>query len=182
MRFWMALLLCTAAALAQAPRQAGELTWVGHTGTPGSLSQHKGKIVVLEILSTTCPHCQDCAEILSKLAPEFAPKGVQILGVAVNEDANPAAFIKQFQLTFPVGKGDREKTLGFLQQSVMRSFYFPGLVFIDRNGMIQAQYSGSDPFTGANQAQNIRKQIEKMVAESAPKKPAAAPKPARKAS
>jgi len=179
----MAFLLCAAAVMAEVPRQAGELNWVGHTGTPGSLSQHKGKIVVLEILATTCPHCQETAETLAKLAPEFAAKGVQIQGVAVNEDANPAAFIKQFKLTFPVGKGDREKTLGFLQQSVMRSFYFPGLVFIDRNGVVQAQYSGSDAFTGANQAQNIRKQLEKMVGESAPKKPAAAtPKPARKAS
>ena len=179
----MAALLCAVSALAaDVPRQAGELTWKGHDGNPGALSRHKGKIVVLEILSTTCPHCQDTAGILAKLAPEFAPMGVQMQGVAVNDDANPAAFIREFKLNFPVGKADKDQALGFLQQSVMRSFYFPGLVFIDRNGVIQAQYSGSDAFTDANQAQNIRRQIEKMVAGSAPKKPAAAPKAAKKAS
>jgi peroxiredoxin len=182
MRVVLTFLLCAIAAVAQLPRPAGELTWTGHDGSAGSLSKHKGKIVVVEILSTGCPHCQDTAVMLAKLAPEFAPKGVQIQGVAVNDDANPAAFIKEFKLNFPVGKANKDKALGFLQQSMMRPFYFPGLVFIDRNGIIQAQYSGADAFAGADQAQNLRKQIEKMVGESAPAKPAAAPKAAKKAS
>lgn len=183
MRLLLTTLFCAAALLAEVPRQAGELTWTGHDGTAGSLAKHKGKIVVLEIMSTTCPHCQDTAENLTKLAPEFAPKGVQFQGVAVNDDADAAAFVKQFRVNFPVGKGNRDQALHFLQQSVMRPFYFPGLVFIDRNGVVKGQYTGSDAFTQNNQLQNIRKEIEKMLGSSAaPSKSPAGAKPARKAS
>ncbi len=190
MRLLLTLVACAATLMAQgSPRQAGELTWTGHNGVPGSLAKHKGKIVVIEILSTTCPHCQDTAQILAKIAQEYAPKGVQVQGVAVNDEvdvAGVAKFIRDFKLNFPVGKGNKDQALAFLQHSVMRSFYFPGLVFVDRNGMIQAQYSGADPFTGANQDQNIRKQLDKMLGSGGAKAPAgapaAAPKPARKAS
>jgi hypothetical protein len=59
------------------------------------------------------------------------------------------------------------------------NFYFPQMVFIDAKGVIRAQFSGNDPFFGSKEEANIREQIEKLLAESAPAK-APAPKPAKK--
>ncbi|MBC7925326.1 MAG: TlpA family protein disulfide reductase [Bryobacteraceae bacterium] len=167
---------------AQLPRPAGELTWKLPDGKPANLSSYKGKVVVIEILSTTCPHCQDTAGMLAKMQTEFGPKGLQVIGVAVNDDANVPDFASRFAVRFPVGKGDRDAALGFLQQSVMRSFYYPGLVFVDRNGMIQAQHSGNDAFVQSNEELNIRNQIVKMIGTATPTTTKASNPAKRKAS
>jgi hypothetical protein len=56
----------------------------------------------------------------------------------------------------------------------MLTLYVPHLVFIDRKGVIRAQYPGSDKFY-ENEEANIRKEIEALLKESAaaPAKPAA---------
>lgn len=157
---------------AQIPRPAPDLAWYAADGSQIQLSKHKGKVVVLEIMSTTCPHCQQSAQLLSRLQTEFGNK-VQVLGMAINDDANAADFIRTYRVNFPVGKGKREDALGFLQHSVMSPFYFPGLVFIDQKGMIQAQYHGADAFVSTSQESNIRQQIQKMLGSAGSAKPAA---------
>ena len=52
--------------------------------------------------------------------------------------------------------------------------YMPGLVFIDKNGMIVAQYEGRDSFLEETSVEkNIRAKVEQMLTP-----PAAAPKKA----
>jgi hypothetical protein len=56
--------------------------------------------------------------------------------------------------------------------SVVRN-YVPYMVFIDRKGVIRAQYTGSDPFlmNEVEQEKNIRAEAEKLLTE-----PGAAPR------
>lgn len=178
MRFLLAAALVASALTlhgAQIPRPAPDLAWYAADGSQIQLSKHKGKVVILEVMSTTCPHCQQSAQLLSRLQAEFAGK-VQVLGLAINDDANAADFIRTYRVNFPVGKGKREDALGFLQHSVMSPLYFPGMVFIDRNGVIQAQYHGADAFLSTNQESNIRQQIQKMLGSGGSAKPAPASK------
>jgi len=168
---------------AQVPRPATDLAWVSSDGQKLQLSNYKGKVLVLEILSTTCPHCQFTARELSKLQSEFGSKGLQVLGMAINEDANTTEFVRQNQVTFPVGRGQRDAALGFLQHSVMSPLYFPGLVFVDRNGVIQGQYSGSDPFLSeAEQPKNLRATIQKLLSSGEAVRPAGGSTARRKGS
>jgi len=53
----------------------------------------------------------------------------------------------------------------------MRSFYFPGIVFIDPSGNIQAQYNGTDGFIQNGQEANIRAQLKKMVSATSGARP-----------
>jgi len=49
--------------------------------------------------------------------------------------------------------------------------YMPGLVFIDKDGMIRAQYEGKDPFLEETSAEkNIRAELEKLMAPPPVKK------------
>jgi thiol-disulfide isomerase/thioredoxin len=168
MRSFLALgLLASAlsAVAAEIPRQAPEYVINLPGGQRDLLSKYKGKVVVLEFLLTTCPHCQQSAAVLSKLQREYGPK-VQILGVAINPDGDIPGFIRQYATGFQVGSNTRETALAFLQQSIMSSnFYVPQMVFIDRKGIIRAQYGGADPFLGASQEANIRGLIDKLLAE-----------------
>jgi peroxiredoxin len=165
---------------AQIPRQSPEFAIQLSNGQHELLSKHKGKVVVLEFMLTTCPHCQNSARLLSKLKNEFGAKGFQPLGVAINPEADINDFVRRFEVNFPVGKGSREAAYGYLQHSIMApSFYVPQMVFIDRQGVIRAQYGGGDPFLAANEEANIRGLVQKLLAEGdVPAKPKPSPKKA----
>jgi cytochrome oxidase Cu insertion factor (SCO1/SenC/PrrC family) len=167
---------------AEVPRQSPEFALTLPGGQQELLSKYKGKVVALEFLFTTCPHCQKSAMLLSKLQHEYGPKGFQAIGVAINPNPDLAGFTAQYATAFPVGAGTRDSAFQYLQHSIMApNFYVPQMVFIDKKGVIRAQHSGTDDFLGDQQEANMRGMIEKLLAEPAGGKPAAAKrKPAKK--
>ena len=161
---------------AEVPRQSPEFAFTLPGGGQDLLSKYKGKIVVLEFLFTTCPHCQQSATTLSRLQNEYGPKGLQVLGVAINPDPDIQGFKRMYATAFPVGAATRDQAYSYLQQSIMSAnFYVPQVVFIDRKGVIRAQYGGTDPFLGAQQETNMRKMIEQLVGEPAAGAPSIKP-------
>ncbi|MGH9628464.1 MAG: TlpA family protein disulfide reductase [Bryobacteraceae bacterium] len=152
---------------AQVPRPSPDYTFNLPGGKQVQLSDHKGKVIALEFLKPSCPHCQNTAKILTKLQSEYGPRGFQALGVATEGD--PIAFAKQFGVTYPVGTSTPDGIFSYLQHSVMdRNFYVPQLVIIDRGGTIRAQHSGVDPFF-KDEEKNIRALVEKLLSEPPPK-------------
>ena len=144
------------------------------------VAQFKGKVVGLEFLITTCPHCQKCSQLLQRMYQEYGPRGFQPLGVATNEMAHMLVpdYVKRFGLSFPVGWTPMQVAHEFLQHPVMLTMYVPQLVFIDRKGVIRAQYGGQDKFF-QDEEKNMRAQIEMLLKEGSaagnpgPKKSAA---------
>jgi peroxiredoxin len=174
-------LLVAPVAAADVPRPAPEFPIQLVGGKQLLLSQYRGKVVAVEFLQTTCPHCQNCSAILNRMYKEYGPRGFQALGVAFNDMAIMLVpdYISQLQLTFPVGVGARDPVISFLQHPVMEILYVPQLVFIDRNGVIRAQYQGRDNFFN-NEEVNMRAQIESLLKEPVARPKASKPKPAPK--
>ena len=112
------------------------------------LASYRGKLLAVAFISTTCPHCQHYTQTLSAIQKDYAARGVQVVGVAFNDNAQSLvpAFIQQFQPAFPVGWENRVNALSFLGISILNQGYVPKVVFIDRAGMIQKQFEGQDPF------------------------------------
>jgi peroxiredoxin len=153
---------------AQTPRQAPEIQIQVPGGKPIQLSQYKGKPVVLAFILTTCSHCQHTTGLLVKLQNEFLAKGVQVIECAINSNADALVpdFVKTYKTNFPVGYNfDVDFILGpFLELPKDKSPSMPILVFIDRKGMIRAEYQGGDDFiSNPNQEQNIRAEIQKLL-------------------
>lgn len=181
-----AFLAAAGLATAEVPRPSGNLTITLTNGQKISVNQYRGKVVVLEFMSTTCPHCQTSAKMLTKIQKEYGAKGVQIVGAALNPNPNIPAFMAEFGVGFPVGSADRNESFAYLQHSIMNpNFSVPVLVFVDRAGMVRGQYMGIDPFFG-NPDKNVREMLDKLLVERAgSKRPAAkgaapASAPARK--
>jgi len=116
----------------------------------------------------------------------MAPRGLQVLAAAIEDIAriNLPAFIKQFNPPFPVGFDSQTVAINYLEHPPMLIPHMPMLAFIDRQGIIRAQYEGDDTFFSEDQQQkNLTDKIEELLKEgtagakkSVVKKSAAAPK------
>ena len=91
---------------------------------------------------------------------------MQIIGGTIDTEgmANTKAFIAKYPPAFPMGEGEMMRFQTFAQWSPMMRTCVPYLFFIDRKGMIRAQYMGSDPFY-QSEAPNIRKMLDTLVSE-----------------
>jgi peroxiredoxin len=136
-----AALAVSALATPPVPRKTPEFVVVEPSGKLTLLSSYKGKVVVLALMQTTCPHCQREAQMLTKLQTELGPRGLQVLGSAFNDATAQmvASFVKQFGVGFPVGYSSRETVESYLGLSVMDRYVVPQVAVIDRKGMIRAQ-------------------------------------------
>lgn len=150
MPLWMRLLPLIAASVlapalsAEAPaaqRRSPEfqLNFVG--GEQKLLSSYRGKVVMIEFLHTTCPHCQHASQVFSKLYTEYGSRGFQPLGVAWNDMANMLVpdFIKINKVNYPIAFATREAVMDYLVMSPIVRSVVPQIVWIDRKGMIRSQ-------------------------------------------
>jgi peroxiredoxin len=171
--------LCTtpfaAAALlgADLGREAPELMLTDTTGKPLRLSQHRGKVVAIEFMLTTCPHCQNTAKLMSRLQREFGPRGFQAISLPFNDDAAVAAprFASEHQLAHPIAAIQRNQVYEFAQLSIVVRHSVPILVFVDRRGRIRAQFEGDADFFQSEEV-NFRTKILELLKEP-PAKPGA---------
>jgi peroxiredoxin len=180
----LALLVCALASgpvvsAVDLPRPATEFTIQINNSKPLLLSQYKGKPVVLAFILTTCPHCQKAIACLSKGAADFAPRGLQVLAVAVDDAVaakNVPGFIRTFHPPFPVGyTTDKNSVLDFMEHPRAVVPLMPMLVFIDKDGVIRAQLEGDSPLLEEKVMEdNLHKQIDNLL--KPPKKLAPLPK------
>jgi len=97
-------------------------------------------------------------------------RGVQVLVAAFDEGANIPDFIKRFKPNFPVGTISREFMANYAQITPMMRVMVPVMFFVDRKGVIQAQYFGGDPFLKDEPPirEHVKAELDKMLKENAP--------------
>jgi peroxiredoxin len=168
---FLSLLALSAGAILAQPvvRPAPDLTVTEPSGTKTTLASYKGKVVVLDFIFTTCSHCQAEGMMLNKLYKEMQPKGLQVLSVAVNDNAAALVpgYVQQFGVPYPVGYAPRETLLQYMGFSEMDLWAVPQVVVIDRKGMIRAQ----SPIKGDPNLQSetyMREFLTKLLAEKSP--------------
>ena len=90
----------------------------------------------------------------------------------MNDNADVPGFIRQYNPPFPVGTASGLGAMEYLQWPASQRPLVPLMVFIDRTGVIRAQYSGYDTaFFGDAEDKNLREQSEKLLNEGAPPHP-----------
>ena len=169
------------AAEAATPRKAPELAFTVPGQGQKLLSQYRGKVVALEFIFTTCPHCQAASKMMTKLQQEYGPRGFQALDVAVNPNADLLVenFVKDYQVGFLVGytpQPQMESFMGFPSNY----FVVPQLVIIDRKGVIHFQTPAKEnaQWDKLMKEETIRHNIEELLggeSTSNSKRPSASP-------
>lgn len=105
-----------------------------------TLSDLRGKPVVLNIWATWCPPCRKEMPAIEKVYRSYKDLGLVVIGLNLtSQDSEPAvsAFIQQLDLTFPIAL-DRDGSVGDRYQLMG----LPTTFFIDRQGVIQAVVVG----------------------------------------
>ena len=151
---------------AEIPRPAPDFAVLLPEGGQIQLSQYRGKVVVLEFLITTCPHCQHAAQLLTKMQQEYGPKGFQAIGCSFDPMPRLVVpdFVKEFELKHPIGYSFQQQVYEFLQVDEGYAVHVPQLVFIDRKGVIRNQSQARGDGETAKE-ENVRKWIELLIAE-----------------
>jgi thiol-disulfide isomerase/thioredoxin len=138
------------------------------------LSEQSGKTVVVAFILTTCPHCQFTVGLLSKIQKDYADKGVLVMATAIEpmSSLHIPDFVKTFKPQFPIGYNEQSYVQKFLGRADNDPMFMPQLVFVDRNGIIQAQYAGDDPALAKDiQEKSLRDAVEKALKSGTAKKP-----------
>jgi thiol-disulfide isomerase/thioredoxin len=169
MRVLLSFLLAAASAFSQqGARPAPEFTIHMADGSGKSLSSFRGKVVLLAMMQTGCPHCQHFAQQLGMYQQEYGPKGVQVLGVVFDNGAKAGLlhFKEQFVRGFPVGYSDEAAVMSWLNQPAEQGYFVPIVAFVNRRGMIESQHLGDDILFQDSDAA-IRHKLETLLKQPA---------------
>ncbi len=160
-------------------RKAPELAFTLPGQGDKLLSQYRGKVVAIEFILTTCPHCQQASRFMTKYQQEYGPHGFQAIDLAINaldEGRKPdqasllaETFANNFQVGFPVGFIGRDPMMSFMGFSVMDRMVVPQLVLIDRKGIIRYQTPAGDSeeYGKMMNETTIQQHIEELLAQPA---------------
>jgi peroxiredoxin len=158
------------AADANTPRKAPELAFTVPGQGQKLLSQYRGKVVALEFIFTTCPHCQAASRVMTKYQQELGSRGFQAIDVAINDNADLLVdnFVKDYQVGFPVGWTPRDQMLTFMGFSMAERFVVPQLVVIDRKGIIRYQTPplADDAYGKLMNEDVIKQHIEELLSQN----------------
>ena len=157
--------LLVAFASSGAPRPAQAFNATAFDGRPVSLAALKGKAAVLMFFSTDCPHCQQTSLRIDPIYRELRARGFEIVGLSLNQTdlAGLRNFASRFQASFPLALSSRSEFSRIAGVSVMTRIYYPYLLFLDRNGMIQEEHQGSEQAWFNNLEVNFRRAVEGLL-------------------
>ena len=108
-------------------------------GSSVSLTQYRGKIVVMNLWASWCQPCRAEMPDLQRLAVANADRGVAIVGVNQGESAERArAFAASLGIRFPIWIDDGQR-----YGRLYAALGLPTTVVIDRNGVVAKGFDGA---------------------------------------
>ncbi|MBI3592077.1 MAG: TlpA family protein disulfide reductase [Nitrospirae bacterium] len=108
-----------------------------------SLSDYKGRIVMLEFFASWCPPCQVSAPDIKSVYEKYRDRGFVVLAISIDKGTDAAAaagfFMREFGLSYPALIDDGEVSRRYGVVSIPTSF------IIDRQGKVRSKHIGLSP-------------------------------------
>ncbi len=149
------------------PYPAPDFTLPDCHGAKVSLSEFRGRVVLLQFFQTGCPVCQREAPILEEIYRDYKDQGLVVIGVSHDVAGPPALeqFSKRFDLTYLLLLGDLEiavRYLGITPQ--VSSFDVPHYFLINRDGgVVKEILPRQDPSFVKDEKGNLKRAVEEVL-------------------
>jgi thiol-disulfide isomerase/thioredoxin len=152
-----------AAALARADIKAGDtfpsLPAAGLVNLAGGeIPATAGKVVLVDFWASWCAPCKASFPAMAKIHGDYAPKGLQIVAVSIDE--KPAAATGFWKKLAPPFTAVHDRELKLVKQVVVPTM--PTSYLVDRAGKVRFVHEG---FHGDATDRELRKEIEILLAE-----------------
>jgi thiol-disulfide isomerase/thioredoxin len=109
------------------------------SGKPVTLSDFRGKVVLLDFWATWCEPCREEIPHFVELQDQYRSQGLQIIGVAMDDGPQPVRdFYRQLKMNYVVVMGNAK--VGELYGGVLG---LPVAFAIGRDGRIYAKHIGA---------------------------------------
>jgi peroxiredoxin len=165
----LALFCCLALTGADAVRRAPGFCLIDTKGQWQDLADYRGKIVVLEFMQTTCPHCASFVAVLTDVRQKYGDK-LAVLSIALSPDTPQAMhqFALGHNLAYPLLFDQGQVAASYVRAG---SINFPNVYLIDGNGMIRDHWEYSPMTTAVFEGGGLRQAIDKLLGIGAPATP-----------
>jgi cytochrome c biogenesis protein CcmG, thiol:disulfide interchange protein DsbE len=100
---------------------------------------HRGQVVLVNYWATWCEPCWEETPGLVRLSREMGPKGLAVVGVAIDEGGREKVqkFVDEFRVPYPVVVPERLSQVEFGLEGV------PTTILLDRQGRVAKTYVGA---------------------------------------
>jgi hypothetical protein len=147
------------------------------------LKKYRGKVILLVLFATSCDECVGVVNLMGKLEKDYAARGFQAIGAAVDDNAAylVTPFVQRYRPTFPIGFLEKEALIKIADIPQGQRPYVPIMMFIDHKGNVRVQYYGNDSFlkevekgtraivTGLINARDSGQEPQRVTAPAPPK-------------
>ena len=122
----------------QAEVMAPDFSLKSLQGKTVKLSDHKGKVVMLEFWATWCPPCRAAIPGVEKLHKTYKDKGLVVLSISMDQGGwdSVRTFVKDYGMTYPVLIGTDDAATKYQVRTI------PMTVIINKDGKIVKRYIG----------------------------------------
>jgi thiol-disulfide isomerase/thioredoxin len=108
---------------------------------PQTLARHRGKVLVVNFWATWCPPCREEIPLFIETQRELAPKGLQFVGIALDDPRQVAAFVQEFGVNYPVMIGGANES-EMLRKLGNTGGGLPYTLIYDRSGKLREKIIG----------------------------------------
>jgi peroxiredoxin len=130
------------------------------------LQDFAGKVVLIDIMSTRCPHCLLLSTTLEQVKARYGAK-VAILEVVLPPDNQDtiSKFVATNNITIPVVCDMGQMTASYFKAtpSTMSQVSVPHLFIIDKQGMIRNDFVYEDSTQGVFEGAGLFPEIDKLL-------------------
>jgi cytochrome c biogenesis protein CcmG, thiol:disulfide interchange protein DsbE len=120
-------------------RPTPELAMAQLDGGTWRMTEHRGQVVLVNYWATWCGPCWEETPGLIRLSQELGPKGLAVVGVAIDEGGREKvkSFVNDLHVTYPIALPEKLSQMEYGMAGV------PTTILVDRQGRVAKTYVGA---------------------------------------